>query len=70
MDRIAKTFAIAISVACLGGCNMVITKEPMFTKANANVRQLIRPGIWREAIDNWTPLKTPGDEAVSLIHSA
>lgn len=43
---------IALIVACLamlGGCNILMTKDPLFTKADETGATPLKPGVWAEA---------------------
>jgi hypothetical protein len=59
MVRIA--FALA-ALSLLGACNVVMTKTPLFTKADAAGAPKLRPGVWSEdpapdcALDESKPL--------------
>jgi hypothetical protein len=46
-----RRFLITAGLLLLGACNMVITKDPVFTRSNASGLPL-REGIWREASDS------------------
>jgi len=37
---------VLLSLACLGGCNMLMTKDPLFTRADGAGAQPLRPGVW------------------------
>jgi hypothetical protein len=39
------------SLALLGACNMVVTKAPLFSKADTAGLAQLRPGVWRETTD-------------------
>jgi hypothetical protein len=41
---------ILASLALLGGCNVLLTKDPLFTKADEAGAARLRPGIWAEEI--------------------
>lgn len=45
MGRIALVIA---ALALLGACNIVMTKTPLFTKADAAGAPRLRPGVWDE----------------------
>jgi hypothetical protein len=42
-----RTALICIGLL-LGGCNMVVTKTPLFSKADTAGEAQLRPGLWRE----------------------
>jgi hypothetical protein len=73
---------VILALLSLGGCNMVVTQTPMFTKADAAGAPGFRPGVWRGkpdagcAFDETAPLESwPGcangavvdDDAISMI---
>jgi hypothetical protein len=37
---------LALATALLGACNMVVTKDPVFSKADAAGAPVLRPGVW------------------------
>lgn len=45
-----RPLLVALSLLLLGGCNMVMTKTPLFTAADASPPQL-RLGVWRGVSD-------------------
>jgi hypothetical protein len=58
-----RALAIAL-LALLGGCNMVITQEPLFSQADAAGAARLREGVWAQppaekcAFDEAAPIKT------------
>jgi len=42
----------AAALALLGACNMVTTKEPLFTAADAAGAPALKPGLWRQDGDS------------------
>jgi hypothetical protein len=43
-----RRILIVASLLLLGACNMVVTKEPLFSKADTVGEAQLRPGVWRE----------------------
>jgi len=71
-----------LALLALGGCNMVITQAPMFTKADGAGAPRFRPGVWRGkpdaacAFDEASPLDSwpacangalVDDDAISMV---
>jgi hypothetical protein len=59
-------FRAALAVAALtllGACNLVMTKDPVFTKADAAGAPPLKPGVWRQDADASCP---PFDESQPL----
>jgi hypothetical protein len=50
MFRIAGVGVLAAGL-CLGACNVVVTKTPLFSKADAAGGPPLRPGLWRFSSD-------------------
>jgi hypothetical protein len=62
MFRFVRTGVLSLSVL-LGACNVVVTKTPLFSKADELGGQPLRPGLWRLASLNDCPL----DDSKPLI---
>jgi hypothetical protein len=73
---------LILALLSLGGCNMVVTQTPMFTKADGAGAPGFRPGVWRGksdagcAFDETSPLDSwpscangalVDDDAISMI---
>ena len=73
---------LILAVLLLGGCNMVVTQTPMFTKADGAGAPGFRPGVWRGkpnagcAFDETSPLDSwpacangaiVDDDAISMV---
>jgi hypothetical protein len=50
-DRVRRAVVIA-ALALLGACNMVMTKEPLFTAADAAGAPAMKAGLWRQGGDS------------------
>jgi hypothetical protein len=48
--NLALKCALTAALIGLGGCNLVVSQTPMFTKADAAGAPVIRPGVWRQEV--------------------
>lgn len=46
-----KTALLLTALVALGGCNVVVTKDPLFTRANEAGAATLKPGLWRMEMD-------------------
>jgi hypothetical protein len=44
-----RVLLVLASLALLGGCNMLMTKDPLFSRADAAGAPRMRPGVWEQA---------------------
>jgi hypothetical protein len=44
-----RQLLIIVGMLLLGACNMVVTKEPLFSKADAAREPQLKQGVWRQA---------------------
>ena len=48
--NLALKCALTAALIGLGGCNLVVSQTPMFTKADAAGAPVIRTGVWRQEV--------------------
>jgi hypothetical protein len=46
MGRLPRRLAAVVGLILLSGCNVVMTKEPLFTQADGAHAPNLRPGVW------------------------
>ncbi len=52
--------AIVVALPALGGCNVAVAVKPIFTKADASAKLVLKPGLWADVACPPPPAQKPG----------